>query len=242
MIEYDPKIIKNNIDVLMEEKEQKDGFRSFYTDVAKALQLDKANYSKRYNGTTRWQASDIVDLANYFDVSCDRILIGETNDSKKSYISNPLGELSIEYLSKICSENVEYKKLLNIIFSDNKNNFGERLLKTILFYCYSDHLKVSSTVDTTPLSTTTSAKMLKALALENFSILLDDMSNSWYKSNLDKDSDVLSNKIKRDTAISIESRNRMVVKSHTKRKKSEKNITSSLLINMVEDLNAQIEK
>ena len=108
-------------------------------------------YCKRLSGEYPFYAEELVKIADFFGVSCDEVITGKPPEITAVYDNTPVDKSSISFINKLNYESPDCIELLNIILNNNdKNHLRERLLKTILYYCYGDIFKISSVSDSTP--------------------------------------------------------------------------------------------
>lgn len=241
-LKYSIDKIKDNIDRLKEEKQIRDSdgqILIFDSKIAKKLGIKPSTYCKRLHGVSDFSAKELIALANFFGVSCDEIITGEPSRERIEYEPNPIDKAVRQWINQFNKEDSDCIELFNIIFNKNdRNRLGERLIKTILYYCYGDIFKVSSVSDSTPLNADSSIRMLKLLALDDLSYLLDDIAKEWER-KMEKPDTTLEKAMRekdKEQAPSAETRRRLRIKAKSNLKMKKNKVSTVKLINIIEDL------
>lgn len=245
-MEYIIEKIKYNIEKLKEEKQSREGNSQeliFDNEIAYELGMNPSTYCKRLHGVSDFSAKELIALANFFGVSCDEIITGVAPKDKSRYENSPIDKSVMDWVKQFHYENPDCIKLFNIIFNKNdRNRLGERLIKTILYYCYGDIFKISSVSDSTPLNADSSIRMLKLLALDDLSYLLDDIAKEWER-KMEKPVTTLEKAMReREQAPSVETRRRLRIKAKSNLKMSKNKVSTVKLINLIEDLDNHTDK
>lgn len=245
---YSAEKIKKNINNLKKEKSMREtcGHKAILDkDIAKKLNISPSAYCKRLSGEYPFYADELVKIADFFGVSCDEVITGKPPEITAVYDSTPLDKASISFINKLNYELPDCIELLNIILNNNdKNHLGERLLKTILYYCYGDIFKISSVSDSTPLNADSSIRILKLLALDDLSYLLDDIAKEWERKMESPDTALEKAMREKDAeqAPSPETRRRLRIKAKSNLKMKKNKVSTVKLINLVEDLDNNKEE
>lgn len=239
-LKYSIDKIKDNIDRLKEEKQNRDGNSQeliFDNEIAYALGMKPSSYCKRLHGVSDFSAKELISLANFFGVSCDEIITGESSREIIEYEPNPIDKAVRQWINQFNNEDSDCIELFNIIFNKNdRNHLGERLIKTILYYCYGDIFKISSVSDSTPLNADSSIRMLKLLALDDLSYLLDDIAKEWERKMESPDTALEKAMREKEQAPSPETRRRLRIKAKSNLKMKKNKVSTVKLINLIEDL------
>ena len=241
-LKYSINKIKNNINRLKEEKQNRDGNGQeliFDNEIAYALGMKPSTYCKRLHGVSSFSAKELIALANFFGVGCDEIITGESSREIIEYEPNPIDKAVRQWINQFNKEDSDCIELFNIIFNKNdRNHLGERLIKTILYYCYGDIFKISSVSDSTPLNADSSIRMLKLLALDDLSYLLDDIAKEWERKmeNPDTALEKAMREKDKEQAPSPETRRRLRIKAKSNLKMKKNKVSTVKLINLIEDL------
>lgn len=172
--------INKAIDQYRYENELKD------KDIAEALGMSKAVFSKKRQGRSQFSLSELKKLSDYIGVSCDALLTIPSDSKKKdndppkaSAFRLPLTEDSLKYITDMQTDFPQGFNMLNLIL-ENKKQICERLLRILLYYSYETMIKASEPSGSeTIINPESSKRMLKGLALSDISFLMDDISKIW---------------------------------------------------------------
>lgn len=241
-MEYSISKIKENIERLKREKEIRDSDGQeiiFDNKIAEEIGLSSSTYCKRIQGYSLLSAEELTKIADFFGVTCDEVITGVSPAERPQYENSPVDKAVAEWVNQFKYECPDSIALFNIIFNKNdKNHLGERLIKTILYYCYGDIFKISSVSDSTPLNADSSIRMLKLLALDDLSYLLDDIAKEWERKMESPDTSLekaMREKDKEQTP-SPETRRRLRIKAKSNLKMKKNKVSTVKLINLIEDL------
>lgn len=239
-LEYSIEKIKENIERLKREKEIRDSDGQeiiFDNKIAEEIGLSSSTYCKRIQGHSLLSAEELTKIANFFGVTCDEVITGVSPAERPQYENSPVDKSVAEWINQFKYECPDSIALFNIIFNKNdKNHLGERLIKTILYYCYGDIFKISSVSDSTPLNVNSSIRMLKLLALDDLSYLLDDIAKEWRRKMESPDTALEKTIREKKQLLSTETRRRLRIKAKSNLKMKKNKVSTVKLINLVEDL------
>lgn len=239
-LKYSIEKIKENIEGLKREKEFRDSDGQeiiFDNKIAEEIGLSPSAYCKRIQGYSLLSAEELTKIANFFGVTCDEVITGVSPAERPQYENSPVDKAVAEWINQFKYECPDSIALFNIIFNKNdKNHLGERLIKTILYYCYGDIFKISSVSDSTPLNADSSIRMLKLLALDDLSYLLDDIAKEWERKIESPDTALEKAMREKNQAPSPETRRRLRIKAKSNLKMKKNKVSTVKLINLVEDL------
>lgn len=204
-------VLNDRLDIV----EKATGKRPTLKEIAEYLGMQESTFSKKHNNQNtvipvkdNGEQEFIYDIA---DFTCNQMIKivrffndhGDTNCTLLTLLYGdkveewgykiPLSAPALDWLSKIGDENPEYIKVLDFLLTD-KNNIGERLLSAFLFYCYRAVFSVNTAeMGKSVLSYDASTEVLKMLALQHLSSVLDDVSELW-STNYEHDLDAIRKK------------------------------------------------
>ena len=129
------KTFRDTLDELIEEHEINTGIRLKQRDIAKKCFISESTLSRMLDKSV--PTLDVtIKLAEFFDVSCDRILGYETREkhNEEHLSTSPLTENSLRWLNKTAIENPERIEMLNEVLGHKR--IADLLLDAIYVYMY----------------------------------------------------------------------------------------------------------
>lgn len=226
--------INNAIDQYRYENDLKD------KDIAEALGMSKAVFSKKRQGRSQFSLSELKNLSDYIGVSCDALLSTPSGSKKKEHnspkalaFSLPLTDDSLKYIIDMQTDFPQGFNMLNLIL-ENKKQICERLLRILLYYSYETMIRASEPSGAEIIINPESSKrMIKGLALSDISFLMDDISKIWNSEYYEKNKRLEKKMRKKCEPTSV--RRKLRAKSNMMRRQ----INTIEFINIVEQLSAQ---
>ncbi len=209
-------------------------------DIAEALGMSKAVFSKKRQGRSQFSLSELKSLSDYIGVSCDALLTIPSGSKKKDSDPQkalafrlPLTEDTLKYITDMQTDFPQGFNMLNLIL-ENKNQICERLLRILLYYSYETMIRASEPSGAeTIINPDSSKRMIKGLALSDISFLMDDISKIWNSEYYEKDKRL--EKEMRKKCEPASGKRRLRAKTNMKRGQ----INTIEFINIVEQLSSQ---
>lgn len=182
--QYYIETIKQRIDRMIEDGQFGTGPKITYGEIAEKIGMNKSSFSKLLNGRRELSADEAIDLAQFFNISCDELLRGR--DAEYVQISDEygLGQRAWEQLKAWQKERPEFNVILDMILGDEK--MADILLRAILIYANAVQVKVVPLTANDPsqyiyVDCDTSEDMLNYLSSNYINRVLECFKREWEK-------------------------------------------------------------
>lgn len=173
---------KEHIDNLIEAQKDREGrLKITHKDIAQAIGVSPSDFSKLFseNSKRTLYAEEALKLAQYFGITCEELLTG--NSPQNTKICEQISGLSNSSISWLTDKNIktEYINLLNTILSDRL--LANTFFQTLLIYVNSPIFRVSSLspISHKSLSFSASNELMKTISTTYMMNLLDRIKDKW---------------------------------------------------------------
>jgi len=153
-------------------------------DISRATGINPSTLNKILTGAQGLNTEQIIKLANYFEVSCDRLLTGNDTAYQQANLQFGLNQKAQLWLHKMNEDNPDFIKMLNIILGNEL--IADTLFRALMIYVNAVMIKISPLTSQNPtdfiyIDSKSGDKIIKHLSSEHILNLLEYIKNEWEK-------------------------------------------------------------